>query len=93
MNPPYNSITIHQNKELPDLVGPGTKDPFSSSLRILSNNLRQVQLRVMADDTLFWSDSDVPSWSNLEILDVMFHIACPTGRWYSKDQEVKAAMQ
>jgi hypothetical protein len=83
MNPLYDVITIKHDEERPDLVTPAIKDPFSSSLRILSNNLCQLQLRVMADETLFWrSINGTYPWPNLEILDVMFHMTCPTGSWY-----------
>jgi hypothetical protein len=83
LNPLDNVLDIDHEERQPDLVSPTSKDPFSSSLRMLSNNLRRLQLRVMADDSLFTSDGTTsPPWPNLEILDVMFHIATPNGRWY-----------
>lgn len=83
LSPIENTIMIHQARALPDLVYPADKDPFSSSLRILTNSLRHLRLCVMADQSLFSSDTDAtPSWPNLEIFDVMFHAACPNGTWY-----------
>lgn len=74
---------IDQLQLLPNLVKPALHDPFSSSLRLLSCNLRKLQLRVVADETLFWpSDGSIPHWPNLECLDVMFHMATPKGTWY-----------
>ncbi|KAL1592788.1 hypothetical protein SLS60_011204 [Paraconiothyrium brasiliense] len=77
-----------QRKQLPDLVYPVPFDPFSSSLRLLSYKLRRVELRVIADETLFWphsDDSDISSfWPSLESLNVMFSIGMPSGSWYFK---------
>jgi hypothetical protein len=44
---------VHQNKAQPNLVSPATKDPFSTSLRVLSYNLRDLDLRLQADESLF----------------------------------------
>ncbi|KAF2185759.1 hypothetical protein K469DRAFT_574976 [Zopfia rhizophila CBS 207.26] len=83
LNPLVRTIDIHQGKGLPNLVSPAQTDPFSSSLRIMSNNLRQLRLRAMVDGSLFWPDNDAASfWPNLERLEVMFHIARPDGKWY-----------
>lgn len=73
-----------QRRPQPDLVYPRTHDPFSSSLRLLSANLRKMEIRVMADKSLFWphDSSTAPSWPNLESLNVMFHIRSPSGSWY-----------
>lgn len=80
---------IHQSVEeqrrpMPNLVSPSSFDPFSSSLRLLSYQSRKLELHVMADDTLFWPREDItqPSWPNLEILSVMFHMCSPSGTWY-----------
>jgi hypothetical protein len=83
IHPLANAIHIGQSQRLPDLVSPMVKDPFSSSLRLLSCHLRQVQLRAVVDESLFWlKDSGTTSWPNLECLDVMFDIARPDGSWY-----------
>ncbi|KAF3041659.1 hypothetical protein E8E12_001666 [Didymella heteroderae] len=73
-----------QRRSQPDLVYPRSHDPFSSSLRLLSANLRKMEIRVMADKSLFWphDSSTAPSWPNLESLNVMFHIRSPSGSWY-----------
>lgn len=73
-----------QRRPQPDLVCPQLHDPFSSSLRLLSKNLRKMELRVVADESLFWphDSSTAPSWPNLESLNVMFHIRSPSGSWY-----------
>ena len=42
VNPLKQTLGADQNKLLPNLVGPALYDPFSASLRILTNNLRQV---------------------------------------------------
>lgn len=73
-----------QRRPQPDLVYPRLHDPFSSSLRSLSADLWKMELRVVADESLFWSHdgSTAPSWPNLENLNVMFHIDSPSGSWY-----------
>ena len=64
----------------PDLVSPALKDPFSTSIRMLSYNLRKLTLQVQADDTLFWpKDGSTPTCPNLQDLFVMFHIISPSG--------------
>jgi hypothetical protein len=80
---------IEQRKRLPDLVYPEPFESFSSSLRLLSYQLRKMELRVMADQTLFWPHPDDPDkssnvWPNLESLNVMFSISAPSGSWYFK---------
>jgi hypothetical protein len=71
----------------PNLVEPAPYDFFSSSLSLLSPNLKDMELRVMADKTLFWPhDNDKGStWPNLERLNVMIHIRSPSGSWYFQD--------
>ncbi|PSN67502.1 hypothetical protein BS50DRAFT_588458 [Corynespora cassiicola Philippines] len=72
-----------QLRPLPNLVAPKIYDPFSSSLRLLSSHLKQLELRVMADKTLFWPhDGSEHFWPNLECLNVMLHIGSPSGEWY-----------
>jgi hypothetical protein len=72
-----------QQKALPNLTKPAMYDPFSSSLRILSYQLRTMNLHVVADESLFWPvDGSIPSWPNLESINVMFHMSTPSGSWY-----------
>jgi len=68
----------------PDLVGPLTYDPFSSILRSFASNLRHLDLRLMADSSLFWpvEDGTVACFPNLEFLSIMFHPMAPSGSWY-----------
>lgn len=74
---------MDQRLQMPNLVKPAIHDPFSSSLRIISYQLRTMKLRVVADESLFWpTDGSTPSWPNLESLSVMFHPASPSGAWY-----------
>ncbi|KAJ8115789.1 hypothetical protein OPT61_g2644 [Boeremia exigua] len=79
-----SSATSEQCRTPPNLVEPNTHDTFSSSLSLLSTNLTKLELRVMADKTLFWphDGATTPTWPNLESLNVMFHIAAPSGSWY-----------
>lgn len=72
-----------QQKALPNLTKPAIYDPLSSSLRLLSYQLRTMSLHVVADESLFWPpDGSIPSWPNLESINVMFHISTPLGSWY-----------
>lgn len=81
--PIYKADSVDQRLQMPNLVKPAINDPFSSSLRLLSYQLRTMRLKVVADETLFWpDDGSTPSWPNLESLSVMFHIASPSGTWY-----------
>ena len=74
---------VDQRLQMPNLIKPAIYDPFSSSLRLLSYQLRTMKLRVVADETLFWpADGSTPSWPNLESLSVMFHPVSPSGAWY-----------
>lgn len=69
----------------PDLVSPAPNDLFSTSLYQLSNHLRRLYLRVVADETLFCpKNSCTSAWPSLESLVVMFHIVTPSGQWYFK---------
>jgi len=81
----YDAIS-EQRRPLLNLVSPERYDFFSSSLRLLSYQLRKMEIRAMADETLFWPhDSSIsPSWPNLETLNVMVHIGSPSGSWYFK---------
>lgn len=83
LSPLFEADRIDHREEMPDLVSPATHDPFSSSLRLLSQHLRKLQLTAVADETLFWpADGGEAFWPCLEILNVMFHIASPSGLWY-----------
>ena len=83
--PIHKADWIDQRLQMPDLVKPAIYDPFSSSLRLLSYQLRTMKLNVVADETLFWpADGSTPSWPKLESLSVMFHMASPSGAWYFK---------
>lgn len=69
---------------MPSLVFAVGHDAFSSSLSSLSYRLRKLEFKVVADSSLFWPADSAASWSNLEIICVLFHIASPSGRWYFK---------
>jgi hypothetical protein len=78
-----HSTNIDHLTAQPDLVSPATNDLFSTSLCHLSSHLRQLHLRVVADETLFWpKDGCALSWPNLESFVVMFHMVSPSGQWY-----------
>ncbi|KAF2993225.1 hypothetical protein E8E13_001168 [Curvularia kusanoi] len=83
INATFDSVE-EQRRPPPNLVYPHLFDSFSSSLRLLSSQLRRLDLHVMADDTLFWprDDTMAPSWPNLEIFAVLFHSCSPSGKWY-----------
>jgi hypothetical protein len=81
--PICKSDWIDQRLAMPNLVRPEIYDPFSTSLRLLSYQLRTMSIRVVADETLFWpADNSTPSWPNLKSINVMFHMATPSGTWY-----------
>jgi hypothetical protein len=83
LSPLERTTNIHHYMALPDLVSPLQRDPFSSSLCLISTNLRQLRICAMVDDSLFGSgDGDPPFGPNLEIFEVMFHLARPDGKWY-----------
>jgi hypothetical protein len=76
---------IDQRRAMPNLTSPAPYDLFSSSLRILSYQLRTMTLCVVADETLFWpADNSTPSWPHLQHLNVCFHMTSPSGSWYFK---------
>jgi hypothetical protein len=78
-----NWDAIDHGKPMPDLVSPFSKDPFSGSLRILSYQLKELTLRVQADETLFWpEDTSTPTWPSLQRVSIMIHIVSPSGAWY-----------
>lgn len=76
---------MNQSKTLPDLIHPKPHDPLSSAIRIFSQGLSRLDLRTIADSTLFWRSSPSepePSWPNLKHLSVEFHPSTPKGTWY-----------
>jgi hypothetical protein len=79
----FGSTDIDHFTTQPNLTTTAPNDPFSLSLQHLSQHLRRVHLRVVADETLFWDwNSPFNLWLNLEILVVMFHMVSPSGAWY-----------
>jgi hypothetical protein len=74
---------FNQLEAFPNLITPAKHDIFSSSLRVLSYQLRRLSIKAIVDPTLFWpADGASPSWDNLEVLNVSFHIMTPAGDWY-----------
>jgi len=77
---------MDQRHPLPNLLHPAVPhDLFSSSLRILTQHLRQLKLCVAADCTLFWpaeKSTTSPFWPHLESLFINLHPAHPSGSWY-----------
>ncbi|KAH7079797.1 hypothetical protein FB567DRAFT_129202 [Paraphoma chrysanthemicola] len=79
---------VHQGKSMPNMVSPFSRDPFSSSLRILSYNLKELALRAQVDGSLFWpDDGSFPHWPNLENIYLMFHTVSPSGAWYFEEPQ------
>jgi hypothetical protein len=94
INPIYPAGHIDQRQAMPNLTMPVKHDPFSSSLHLLSLQLRRMRLRVVADETLFWpTDGSVPAWPNLEKLSVMFHMTSPNGSWYFQGLQNQGATE
>lgn len=76
---------IDQSRSLADLTYPKSHDPLSSAIRVFSQGLTELSLRIIADSTLFWPQSPAeiePSWPNLKHLFVEFHPSTPRGSWY-----------
>ncbi len=78
---------MDQSKALPNLIKPLSYDPLSSSLRVFSQHLTELDLRICADSSLFWPseqepDAALPSWPRMKRLHVEFHPASPSGAWY-----------
>lgn len=83
LTPNMQVLRANQGERLPDLTTPHLYDPFSSSLRIVSYNLRRMELKGIFDKTLFFPiDGSRPAWPSLESLNVCFHISAPSGQWY-----------
>ena len=79
----HDAMRVDHHTKQPDLVKPAHYDLFSNSLHHLSQHLRRLHLRVVADETLFWPKNGcITSWPNLESLVVMFHMVSPSGKWY-----------
>jgi hypothetical protein len=81
---PEDTESVDHWKAMPNLVSPALKDPFSTSLRILSYHLQELTLRVQADETLFWPEEDslTPIWPHLQKVNIKFHMVSPSGTWY-----------
>jgi hypothetical protein len=84
------AMAMDQSKPLPNLIKPLSYDPFSSALRLFSQHLTHLDLRICTDSTLFWPSSSEsaagpPSWPHLQHLHVELHPASPSGRWYFAD--------
>lgn len=73
---------INHDERIPSLVGSNTIDPFSSSLNHLSHRLRKLELKVVADEGLFWPSNGSASYPNMESVCILFHPSTPAGRWY-----------
>ncbi|KAF2440214.1 hypothetical protein P171DRAFT_435980 [Karstenula rhodostoma CBS 690.94] len=86
IHPFQHTEYVDQRIAMPDLTAPSLYDPFSTSLRIASYQLRRMRLTAVVDETLFWptDGSDPPTWPCLEVLDVCFHMMSPSGEWYFK---------
>lgn len=80
---PLSSVErIMHDEPLPNLVGPIQEDPFSGSLRLLTSNLRRLELKAVVDASLMWPSEGAASYPNLESVCIVFHISAPSGRWY-----------
>ncbi|KAL2884298.1 hypothetical protein SGCOL_000239 [Colletotrichum sp. CLE4] len=74
---------LDHDAAMPKLVRSEPSDPFSSSLRLLCQNLTQLRLSAIIDHSFFWPEDDNGSaWPNLKSLEVKFHPVTPTGSWY-----------
>lgn len=80
----YGAERIDQSEPLPNLTGPQSHDPLSSSLRLLSLGLRRLELKAVADSTLLWPADGNASYPNLESICIVLHMASPSGHWYFK---------
>jgi len=85
LHPLTDVVQIHHSKPLPNLVGPTLgHDPFSTSLRIMTNHLRELRICAMVDESVFWTGdtTTAPFGPNLEVFELVFHPAHPSGKWY-----------
>jgi hypothetical protein len=79
----HSATTIDHFNAQPNLVMQEPNDPFSISLGHLCHQLRRVNLRIVADESLFWPRVDGgTAWPNLESFVIMFHMVSPSGTWY-----------
>jgi hypothetical protein len=87
----YHKTPTDQRRTCPSIVPAGfTYDPFSATLRNLSQNLTDLTLSERLDSTLFWPSPDEqyavpPFWPHLNSLDVTFNMVAPSGAWYFKE--------
>jgi hypothetical protein len=71
-----------------NFVPPGLSyDPFSASLRMLSQNLATMHVTACLDSTIFWPsaheiDAITPHWPHLKELYIDFSMLSPAGDWY-----------
>ncbi|KAF6825931.1 hypothetical protein CMUS01_09626 [Colletotrichum musicola] len=69
--------------QMPDLVGGAPADPFSLGLGAWCRNLTQLRIHAVLDESFFWpEDGEGILWPNMELLEVKFHAAAPSGFWY-----------
>jgi hypothetical protein len=84
----YHCSPFDQRPKRPSVVPPGlTYDPFSSAIRIFSQNATNLDLDAQLDSSLFRPSPDernstVPAWPHLKKLDVKLSIVTPSGDWY-----------
>lgn len=85
--------SMQHHDSIKDLVHPKLYDPLSSGIRTLSQGLEELDLRIIADPTLFWPFAPIenktklavpspPTWPLLKHLRVEFHPLAPNGTWY-----------
>lgn len=83
---PARCLSIEETAPVADMLGPLLYDPLSTAIRLISVKLVHLDLRVIADSTLFWPHKSergaVPAWPHLKTLAVEFHPATPRGTWY-----------
>ncbi|CAI6330993.1 unnamed protein product [Periconia digitata] len=79
----HDAEEIDQSQPLPNLAGSRAHDPFSTSLRLLSHNLRRLEIKAVADAALLWpTDGRTTSYPNLESVTIALHMSSPSGHWY-----------
>jgi hypothetical protein len=83
----HQEIPEDHRIRMPSLLPPGASyDPFSTSLRVFSQNLTSFVLNGYVDSTLFWPSThetcSSPSWPSLKKLKIGFNPAAPSGDWY-----------
>ncbi|KAF2446654.1 hypothetical protein P171DRAFT_442989 [Karstenula rhodostoma CBS 690.94] len=88
-----NIMEAHINAQRgpsPNLASSSHHDRFNNSLHLLGDNLRRLDLHLIADATLFLPPGAkaYTSWPNPEYLDVKFHPATPSGDWYFNNPSI-----